>query len=90
MLEGSMIHPAPRYIPQHWCHHLGFASKRTAKAIEEMSDVTPIGTRMRSEGRGLQDIADHLNDEGYVTRMGSTWSATQVMRILNRASRQSA
>jgi DNA invertase Pin-like site-specific DNA recombinase len=66
------------------------AIKRTAKALEEMSDVTPIVTRMRSEGKGLQDIADHLNDEGYVTRMGSTWSATQVMRILKRASRQSA
>jgi DNA invertase Pin-like site-specific DNA recombinase len=61
------------------------AIKRTAKALEEMSDVTPIVTRMRSEGKGLQDIADHLNDEGYVTRMGSTWSATQVMRILNRS-----
>ena len=60
------------------------AANRTAKAIEEMADVTPIAVKMRSEGHGLQSIADHLNDEGYVTRQGGSWSATQVMRILNR------
>jgi DNA invertase Pin-like site-specific DNA recombinase len=62
------------------------AAKRTAQAIHEMSDVTPIAIEMRSEGHGLQDIADHLNDEGYVTRQGGEWSATQVMRVINRAS----
>jgi hypothetical protein len=72
-------------FPQHWCHHLGFATKRTAKAIEEMPDVTPIVIRMRSDGRTLQDIADHLNEEEYATRKGSCWSATQVARLLDRA-----
>jgi hypothetical protein len=43
---------------------------RTAQAIEEMEDVTPIAVRMRSDGCKLQDIADHLNVEGYVTRQG--------------------
>jgi DNA invertase Pin-like site-specific DNA recombinase len=66
------------------------ARKRTSQAIEEMADVTPIAVKMRSEGHGLQSIADHLNDEGYVTRQGGNWSATQVMRILNRATRQLA
>jgi len=47
-----------------------------------------IVTRMRSERRGLQDIADHLNDEGFVTRMGATWTATQVKRVLDRAAKQ--
>jgi DNA invertase Pin-like site-specific DNA recombinase len=65
------------------------SQKSRARALEEMADVVPIVTTMKAEGRTLQDMADHLNDEGYVTRKGSTWSATQVMRILNRASRQS-
>jgi DNA invertase Pin-like site-specific DNA recombinase len=66
------------------------AINRVARAIDEMSDVTETAVKMRSEGSTLQDIADHFNDEGTVTRNGSAWSATQVIRILKRASRQSA
>jgi len=60
------------------------AEKSRARAIDEMADVTPIASQMRSQGLSLQAIADHLNAEGYVTRKGAAWSATQVMRILNR------
>jgi DNA invertase Pin-like site-specific DNA recombinase len=61
------------------------AANRTARALEDMADVTPIAAKMAATGSTLQDIADHLNEDGCVTRMGSTWSATQVARLLDRA-----
>jgi hypothetical protein len=33
----------------------------------------------------LRSIAAQLDAEGYVTRQGKSWCATQVMRVLNRA-----
>jgi DNA invertase Pin-like site-specific DNA recombinase len=61
------------------------AKARVRRAIDDMSDVEPIARKMKQEGATLQKIADQLNDERYVTRQGKSWSATQVMRILNRA-----
>jgi hypothetical protein len=40
---------------------------------------------MRAAGQSLGAIAKHLNVDGYVTRTGASWSAVQVMRVLNRA-----
>jgi DNA invertase Pin-like site-specific DNA recombinase len=63
------------------------AIKRTEAAVEEMSDIAPIISGLRAEGRTLQGIADHLNAEGYVTRQGGTWAPAQVKRVLDRAKR---
>jgi DNA invertase Pin-like site-specific DNA recombinase len=60
------------------------AANQAARAIEDMSDITPIAAKMASDGRTLQDIADHLNEAEYPTRKGSSWSATQVARLLDR------
>ena len=49
-----------------------------------MSDVAAVIAPMRQQGRSLAQISDHLNDEGYVTRRGKTWSPTQVLRVLSR------
>jgi DNA invertase Pin-like site-specific DNA recombinase len=60
------------------------AVRRTARAIEEMSDVAPIAAKMRAEGSSLGAIARHLNAEGYLTRKGQSWTPTQVKRVLDR------
>jgi DNA invertase Pin-like site-specific DNA recombinase len=66
---------------------------RTARAIEEQSDVAAIAAEKRAEGLSLRQIAAHLNAEGYPTRDGSVldtetrkggWSAVQVKRVLDR------
>jgi hypothetical protein len=41
----------------------------------------------REAGLSLQDIADWLNGEGYVTRRGRPWNKVQVMHVLKRAVR---
>jgi DNA invertase Pin-like site-specific DNA recombinase len=63
------------------------ARNRWAKAVDEMSDVAEIAAAMRAEEPPvpLATIAARLNAEGYVTRQGGTWSATQVKRVLDRA-----
>jgi DNA invertase Pin-like site-specific DNA recombinase len=61
------------------------ATASLQRAVEDMSDVAPIAARMKAEGHTLRSIAEHLDGEGYVTRQGKSWSATQVMRVLNRA-----
>jgi hypothetical protein len=40
---------------------------------------------LRAEGLSLHAIAERLNADGQSTRRGSTWSATQVKRVLDRA-----
>jgi len=61
------------------------AKNRTAKAVDEMADVAETAAKMRAEGVSLAAIAASLNADGGVTRRGSSWSATQVKRVLNRA-----
>lgn len=55
------------------------------KAIAEYADVLPTAQEMRRSGQSLAAIARHLNSDGYVTRTGASWSAVQVMRVLQRA-----
>jgi hypothetical protein len=43
-----------------------------------------IAVKMKADGRTLQENADQLNESGYVTRQGGTWSATQVKRVIDR------
>jgi len=61
------------------------AKSRTAKAVEEMTDVAEAAASMRTEGLSLAAIAEALNADGGVTRKGGSWSPTQVKRVLNRA-----
>jgi DNA invertase Pin-like site-specific DNA recombinase len=63
------------------------ARARTAAAVTEMADVAPTVARMRAEGASLGQIAAHLNAEGYVTRRGTSWRPTQVLRVLKRLPR---
>lgn len=63
----------------------GSEATRT-KAIAENEAIARLAAewRAKDEGMTLRAIADRLNAEGYLTRNGSAWSATQVMRALNR------
>jgi DNA invertase Pin-like site-specific DNA recombinase len=60
------------------------AEKRIARAVDEMADITAVAVPMREQGQSLQQIADHLNHDGYVTRKGKSWSPGQVLRVLRR------
>jgi DNA invertase Pin-like site-specific DNA recombinase len=64
---------------------LASAKNRTGRAIEEMADVAEAAAKMRTEGISLALIAVALDAEGVVTRQGSSWTPTQVKRVLNRA-----
>jgi DNA invertase Pin-like site-specific DNA recombinase len=55
-------------------------------ADEAYSDLMPLITGMRKEGRTLQAIADELTEQGHTTRNGKRWNSTQVQRVLARAS----
>jgi Resolvase, N terminal domain len=73
------------------------AANRTARAIEEQSDVAAIAAELRAASQSLRKIAAHLNAAGYPTRDGCQattdletgktrggWSAVQVKRVLDR------
>jgi hypothetical protein len=40
---------------------------------------------MRQQGFSFGAIAAELNQQGHTTRRGKPWNATQVMRVLERA-----
>jgi DNA invertase Pin-like site-specific DNA recombinase len=61
------------------------ARNRTARAIDEQSDIASIILPMRSQGLSLARIATYLNSEGYPTREGKAWRPVQVKRVLDRA-----
>jgi DNA invertase Pin-like site-specific DNA recombinase len=61
------------------------AQRRREKAAEQMSDVLELIAPMRKQGRRLAHLARILNDQEYLTARGSTWTATQVKRVLDRA-----
>jgi DNA invertase Pin-like site-specific DNA recombinase len=59
------------------------------QAVREMADeaythLLPIVQEMRNNGSTLQEIAAHLNEQGYTTRRGKAWNHVQVMRLLDR------
>lgn len=83
--------------PGHWdglgAKRLAGLSKATAEASrinarasrDAYSDICPLAVRMRAEGQSLRQIAQNLNQQGQTTRNGAVWTATQVMRLLDRA-----
>ena len=50
---------------------------------EKEADVVRLIFRLREQGCVLQEICDIINDKGYRTRVGHTFTSTQVARILN-------
>ena len=58
---------------------------RSRAAQVEYADLLPQMKQLREEGCTLQAIADQLNADGHKTRRDKEWSATQVMRVLDRA-----
>lgn len=61
----------------------GPAAQRQA-AIDVMQQAAGLARVLRARGDTLRAIADHLNKDGFRTRQGKRWSATQVKRILDR------
>jgi DNA invertase Pin-like site-specific DNA recombinase len=64
------------------------AAVRKAAAVAAFTDLVPFMQELRTEGLSLHAIAERLNADGQSTRRGSTWSATQVKRVLDRAARK--
>jgi DNA invertase Pin-like site-specific DNA recombinase len=64
------------------------AKERTARAIDEMTDVADIAKEKRDLGWSFSHIAKHLNVERYKTRRGKAWRPVQVMRVLERLERK--
>lgn len=58
---------------------------RQRNAVEAMADLLPLMIELREQGLSLAAIAQRLNEQGHVTRRGKQWTATQVMRTLERA-----
>lgn len=54
------------------------------QAIRDYATIVPMLRELREQGLSLRDIAKRLNDQGIMTRTGSSWSAMQVARILDR------
>jgi hypothetical protein len=54
-------------------------------AAERAADIAPIIAELQASGAtSLRAIAAGLNQRGISTARGSTWSATQVARVLAR------
>jgi DNA invertase Pin-like site-specific DNA recombinase len=59
-------------------------AKRQLDSVEAFADILPSIREWRAAGSTLRDIASRLNSEGYETRNGAAWTATQVYRLLQR------
>jgi len=60
----------------------GEAARRDAD--DAYTDLYPIMQALRKGGLTLRAIARHLNNEGYETRRGRTWTHIQVRAVLDR------
>ena len=65
------------------------ASRRSAQAMQYYHVMLPTIEKLRSKGLSLQNIAQHLNDSGYTTSTGYPFSASSVLRVLRRISKDS-
>jgi DNA invertase Pin-like site-specific DNA recombinase len=65
---------------------LASAAIRSGKASRRAADIGPIVEDIRASGAtSLRQIARALNDRNIKTARGKEWTATQVMRVLDRA-----
>jgi len=66
-------------------HGQRLAASRRADAIEAAEAYRqPIVLALQSGAKTLNQIAAHLNKDGWTTRMGAAWSAGTVQRTLHR------
>ncbi len=61
------------------------AVSHKARADLAYADLVPVVAELRGEGLSFRAIADRLNGDGHVTRMGKPWDGVQVGRVLDRA-----
>jgi DNA invertase Pin-like site-specific DNA recombinase len=61
------------------------ASVNRGQAVTAYALITPMIEKLRATGLSMKAIAEKLNEGGYKTRTGSTWTAMQVKRVLDRA-----
>jgi hypothetical protein len=63
-------------------------ARRTVIAAERASNLRPIIADVQASGASsLRQIAAGLNQRGIPTARGGAWSAVQVKRVLQRASK---
>ena len=63
---------------------------RKAKADQRAADLRPVIESLRASGIAtLRKIADALNERSIPAARGGTWSATQVLRIVQRGNNTS-
>lgn len=55
-----------------------------AAADEAYTDLLPIITGLRADGKSFSQIANALNEQGHTTRRGKPWNHVQVIRVLRR------
>jgi hypothetical protein len=61
------------------------AAVAALRADDRAADLMPTIAELQAAGAtSLRAIAAGLNDRGIPTAQGGSWSATQVMRVLNR------
>ena len=61
----------------------GAAASRQ-RAVQDMRSVAAYAAALREQGLSLRAIAAQLDQHGFQTRRGGTWSPTQVKRVLDR------
>jgi DNA invertase Pin-like site-specific DNA recombinase len=54
------------------------------QAREASRHIEPTMISLRNDGKSLRQIATELNEQGFITRKGNPWNATQVKRVLDR------
>lgn len=54
------------------------------KAVQAYQQQLTYIRMLREQGKSLQQIADQLNQDGYRTRQGATFTKTTIQRILQR------
>ncbi|MEW4570713.1 recombinase family protein [Tautonia sp. JC769] len=60
------------------------SAARRVQADSAYREIGPMAAELRGAGFTLQQIADRLNEAGYLTRRGRPWNAMQVSRVLRR------
>lgn len=59
-------------------------AKKTAQFLEDYAEIIPIIKDMRGKGFSLAEIANNLNQRGFLTRERSKFSHVQILRVLAR------
>jgi DNA invertase Pin-like site-specific DNA recombinase len=60
------------------------AAARLETARRSIGFLVPTMKALRTEGKSYQAVADHLNALGHATQSGKAWTATGVMRAVDR------